>query len=152
MNKRNEENNMVDIDGVYLFLRCIVEVFIVNFMIYTLSKKSINNTNYYIVSILLSVLTYVVRLLPIYYGVHIVINIITFISIMTILGIPLIKSIKNTLITFTILEFSEILNLIILDNKFWTDNEIYIKGSLGIPSLIFLFLSAVILKYRIKSE
>ncbi|KHD15607.1 hypothetical protein [Clostridium butyricum] len=146
---------MVDIDGVYLFLRCIVEVFIVNFMIYTLSKKSINNTNYYIVSILLSVLTYVVRLLPIYYGVHIVINIITFISIMTILGIPLIKSIKNTLITFTILEFSEILNLIILiilDNKFWTDNEIYIKGSLGIPSLIFLFLSAVILKYRIKSE
>ena len=146
---------MVDIDGVYLFLRCIVEVFIVNFMIYTLSKKSINNTNYYIVSILLSVLTYVVRLLPIYYGVHIVINIITFISIMTILGIPLIKSIKNTLITFTILEFSEILNLIILiilDNKFWEDNEIYIKGSLGIPSLIFLFLSAVILKYRIKSE
>lgn len=146
---------MVDIDGVYLFLRCIVEVFIVNFMIYTLSKKSINNTNYYIVSILLSVLTYVVRLLPIYYGVHIVINIITFISIMTILGIPLIKSIKNTLITFTILEFSEIFNLIILiilDNKFWTDNEIYIKGSLGIPSLIFLFLSAVILKYRIKSE
>lgn len=126
---------MVDIDGVYLFLRCIVEVFIVNFMIYTLSKKSINNTNYYIVSILLSVLTYVVRLLPIYYGVHIVINIITFISIMTILGIPLIKSIKNTLITFTILEFSEILNLIILiilDNKFWADNEIYIKGSLGI--------------------
>ncbi|WP_321825632.1 hypothetical protein [Clostridium butyricum] len=146
---------MVDIDGVYLFLRCIVEVFIVNFIIYTLSKKSINNTNYYIVSILLSVLKYVVRLLPIYYGVHIVINIITFISIMTILGIPLIKSIKNTLITFTILEFSEILNLIILiilDNKFWTDNEIYIKGSLGIPSLIFLFLSAVILKYRIKSE
>ena len=74
---------------------------------------------------------------------------------MTILGIPLIKSIKNTLITFTILEFSEILNLIILiilDNKFWEDNEIYIKGSLGIPSLIFLFLSAVILKYRIKSE
>ena len=146
---------MVDIDGGYLFLRCIVEVFIVNFMIYTLSKRSINNTNYYIVSILLSVLTYVVRLLPIYYGVHIVINLITFISIMTILGIPLIKSIKNTLITFTILEFSEILNLIILiilDNKFWTDNEIYIKGSLGIPSLIFLFLSAVILKYRIKSE
>ena len=146
---------MVDIDGGYLFLRCIVEVFIVNFMIYTLSKRSINNTNYYIVSILLSVLTYVVRLLPIYYGVHIVINIITFISIMTILGIPLIKSIKNTLITFTILEFSEILNLIILiilDNKFWEDNEIYIKGSLGIPSLIFLFLSAVILKYRIKSE
>ena len=89
-------------------------MFIVNFIIYTLSKKSINNTNYYIVSILLSVLTYVVRLLPIYYGVHIVINIITFISIMTILGIPLIKSIKNTLITFTILEFSEILNLIIL--------------------------------------
>lgn len=130
-------------------------MFIVNFIIYTLSKKSINNTNYYIVSILLSVLTYVVRLLPIYYGVHIVINIITFISIMTILGRPLIKSIKNTLITFTILEFSEILNLIILiilDNKFWTDNEIYIKGSLGIPSLIFLFLSAVILKYRIKSE
>ncbi|MCQ2024907.1 hypothetical protein, partial [Clostridium butyricum] len=102
---------MVDIDGGYLFLRCIVEVFIVNFMIYTLSKRSINNTNYYIVSILLSVLTYVVRLLPIYYGVHIVINLITFISIMTILGIPLIKSIKNTLITFTILEFSEILNL-----------------------------------------
>ncbi len=99
---------MVDIDGGYLFLRCIVEVFIVNFMIYTLSKRSINNTNYYIVSILLSVLTYVVRLLPIYYGVHIVINLITFISIMTILGIPLIKSIKNTLITFTILEFSEI--------------------------------------------
>ena len=146
---------MVDIDGGYLFLRCIVEVIIVNFMIYTLSKRSINNTNYYIVSILLSVLTYVVRLLPIYYGVHIVINLITFISIMTILGIPLIKSIKNTLITFTILEFSEILNLIILiilDNKFWEDNEIYIKGSLGIPSLIFLFLSAVILKYRIKSE
>lgn len=146
---------MVDIGGGYLFLRCIVEVFIVNFMIYTLSKRSINNTNYYIVSILLSVLTYVVRLLPIYYGVHIVINLITFISIMTILGIPLIKSIKNTLITFTILEFSEILNLIILiilDNKFWEDNEIYIKGSLGIPSLIFLFLSAVILKYRIKSE
>ncbi|MDU4751208.1 MAG: hypothetical protein E6X86_09290 [Clostridium butyricum] len=146
---------MVDIDGGYLFLRCIVEVFIVNFMIYTLSKRSINNTNYYIVSILLSVLTYVVRLLPIYYGVHIVINLITFISIMTILGIPLIKSIKNTLITFTILEFSEILNLIILiilDNKFWEDNEIYIKGSLGIPSLIFLFLSAVILKYRIKLE
>lgn len=146
---------MVDIGGGYLFLRCIVEVFIVNFMIYTLSKRSINNTSYYIVSILLSLLTYVVRLLPIYYGVHIVINLITFISIMTILGIPLIKSIKNTLITFTILEFSEILNLIILiilDNKFWEDNEIYIKGSLGIPSLIFLFLSAVILKYRIKSE
>ena len=75
------------------------------------------------------------------------------IYLLTIIGIPIVKCIKNTLLSFIILQFCEFINMILL----WICNieiDEYTNTVLKIvfesPSLVFLILIVVIIKKYIK--
>lgn len=94
---------------------------------------------------------FIVRLLPIYFGIHNIINIILCISIMTIMGIPLIKSIKNTLTAFLVLQMSEFLNIVVFalfEIEILTCENMSLKILYELPTLIFFIIVSLIFKYR----
>lgn len=100
---------------------------------------------------ILSIFIFFVRLLPIYFGVHMIINIILTISIMAITGIPIIKSIYSTLFVYSILSLGEFLNMILLNllniNTSSEFSNPFMKCLLGIPSLIILLVFIIIFNY-----
>ena len=85
---------MLQLKFFELIFRVIPEIFILSYGIITISQeKRIQKKPYVILAIILSILVDLVRKLPISFGLHIVINIILTISVMSILGLPLIKNI-----------------------------------------------------------
>lgn len=147
---------MLRLTWIEFFLRSIPEIFILIWGIHVVSKKSINVPKYIISSIVLSILTFFVRWLPIYFGVHIVINQILIISIMVIIGIPIIKSIYSTLLMFSILTLGEFIDMILL-NFLNINASIEFMNPLKkclycLPSLIFLLLFIIIMNYLLKMK
>lgn len=124
--------------------------------IHIISEKPVNIPKYIFLSMLISILTFFVRWLPIYFGVHMIINIILTISIMVIIKIPLIKSINSTLLVYFILSLSEFLNIVILDllniNMNIEFSNPFIKCLSGMPSLIILLIFIIILNYFLKTK
>lgn len=147
---------MLRLTWMEFFLRIIPETFILICGIHVLSRKYLNVLKYILSSIVLAILIFFVRWLPIYFGVHMIINIILTISIMVIISIPLIKAIYSTILMFFILSLSEFLNMIILRLlNINTDINIsspFIKCIYGIPSLIFLLLFIIIMNYLLKMK
>lgn len=124
--------------------------------IYVLARKSFNVRNYIILSCILGLYSFLVRELPIYFGVHTIIITISIISIMIIQGIPLVTSIYSTLAMLLILMICETLNkliLILLNISFVFTNINPVKKSiLTLPSLIILFLSIIIIQNVVKKN
>ncbi|WP_242649431.1 hypothetical protein [Clostridium kluyveri] len=131
-------------------------MFLVIWGITILAKKAFSIKKYILLGIIMGVIAFFTRNLPIYFGVHTIIILIFTIIIMIIAGIPIITSIYSTLIMSLILSLSEFLNIFVL-NFFNIDTSIDIvninpikKCLLGIPSLIILFLVIIILHYILK--
>lgn len=147
---------MLRITWIEFFLRTIPEIFILIWGIHVVSKKSINMIKYIILSIILSVVTFFVRWLPIYFGVHMVINQILIISIMVIIDIPIIKSIYSTLLMFSILTLGEFFNMILLNflniNTSIEFLNPFKKCLYWSPSLIFLLLFIIMMDYLLKMK
>lgn len=104
----------------------------------------------------LSILIFFVRWLPIYFGVHMIINIILTISIMAIAGIPIIKAIYGSLLLYFVLSLGEFFNTVLL-NLFDINTNMeffdpFIKCLLGLPSLAILVLFIIIYKYVLKRK
>ncbi|AWI04569.1 hypothetical protein [Clostridium drakei] len=142
---------MLKLTWIEFFLRTIPEIFILIWGIHVISRKSFNIPKYVLSSIIISILTFFVRWLPIYFGVHMILNIILTISIMIIIGIPLIKAIYSTLIMFFVLCLSECLNLIIL-NLLNIDTNLQLlepveKCVLALPSLIITSVFIIIMHH-----
>ena len=144
---------MLKISFLELFTRVIPESCIMIYLIINLSQKKISILQYWIVSIFVSIVVYIVRLLPIYFGVHLIINMIICIYLLTIIGIPIVKCIKNTLLSFIILQFCEFINMVLL----WICNieideytNTVLKVVFESPSLVFLIIIIVIIKKYIK--
>lgn len=147
---------MLRLTWIEFFLRSIPETFILIWGIHVLSKKSINMRKYIISSIILSIAVFFVRWLPIYFGVHMIINIILIISIMVVIGIDIMKSIYSTLLMFFILSLGEFLNMALL-NLLNINTSIeflnpYKKCMYWSPSLIFLLLFIIITNYLLKMK
>ena len=145
---------MLRLTWVEFFLRCIPETFILIWGIHVISKKSINMPKYIISSIILSISIFFVRWLPIYFGVHMIINIILIISIMVIIDIDIIKSIYSTLLMLFIVTLGEFFNSILL-NLLNINTSIeflnpYKKCLYCLPSLIFLLLFVIIINHLLK--
>ncbi|AKA69302.1 hypothetical protein [Clostridium scatologenes] len=140
---------MLKLTWIEFFLRNIPEIFILIWGIHVLSRKSFNILQYVLSSIVISILSFFVRWLPIYFGVHMILNIILTISIMIIIGIPIMKSIYSTLIMFLVLCLSESLNLIILNllNIDLRLLEPVKKCVLEIPSLIITSVFIIIMHH-----
>jgi hypothetical protein len=121
------------------------------FGIQIICKKYFNKKKIVFFAIVLSVITFFVRWLPIYFGVHMIINIILTISIVAIAGIPIIKSIYSTLFVYSMLSLGEFLNMILLNllniNTGIEFSDPLKKCLYGIPSLIFLILFVIILNF-----
>ncbi|EHI98139.1 hypothetical protein CDLVIII_1446 [Clostridium sp. DL-VIII] len=147
---------MLQLTYTEFFLRTIPELFVLIWGIHIISGKSINTTKYIVSSVMLSLATFFVRWLPIYFGVHMIINMILIISIMVIIRIPLIKAIFSTLIMFFFLCLGEFINMVTLD-FLKIDTVIEFANPLKktiycFPSLIFLLLSIFIIKYFLKMK
>ena len=147
---------MLKLQWIEIFLRCIPEMLLIIWGIYVLARKSFNVRNYIILSCILGLYSFLVRELPIYFGVHTMIITISIISIMIIQGIPLVTSIYSTLIMLFILIIAETLNKFILSlfniSFVFTNMNPVKKSILTLPSLIILFLSIIIIQNIVKKN
>lgn len=130
-----------------VFFRVLPESFLLIFAVYAFSKTIINVKRYIISSLLYVVAVYAIRLLPIQYGVHTIINIIVIIILtVNINKISIIKSIKVSIVAI-ILEFiCEGINVIIIQYLFKADmkrvfSEPFLKIIYGIPSLVIFSIT-----------
>lgn len=142
---------MLKLQWIEIFLRLIPEMFLVIWGITIISKESLNIKRHILLSAIMAILTFFIKTLPIYFGIHTIIIIVLIIIIMVTSGIPVIASIYGTLIMSLILSLSESLNMLLLNLFNIITNVNYInpikKCILGIPSLVILFLIVIILNY-----
>lgn len=147
---------MLKLHYIEFFLRCIPEALLIILGICIVARKSINMKTYIFSGIIIGIINFFVRMLPIYFGVHTFISVILVICAMVIIGIPIIKSIYGTLLMFLILSLSESLNMVILNllniNIGIEFTNPVMKSVFGIPSLIITGLFIIIIHYFIKKE
>ena len=129
-------------------IRSIPEVFVFMFAAYAFSKTKIDKKIYILSSLLLAVAVFVIRALPINYGVHTILNI----SFNSINKIEIISSVKAAIIMAIILFASEGINVFIL--KFLLGDRLtmilsnpVLKTIYGLPSL--LILASIVIGYYI---
>lgn len=131
---------MLRLYPIEFFFRAIPESFIVIFAIYIFSKTEINKKKYLITSITFSLIIYIVRMLPISYGVHMILSVLFLLFIMAYYNnIDVINAIKSIILVYLIQLISEAINVLIL-NFMNFDLETLLKDPisktiLGIPSL-----------------
>jgi hypothetical protein len=147
---------MLKLQWIEIFLRSTPEMLLMIWGIYVVARKSINMKIYILSSIIMAIVSFFVRMLPIYFGVHTLIIVILTICTMVITGIPIVKAIYGALLMFLILSLSEFLNLAILDllninTNIQFTNSI-IKSVFGIPSLIIICLFIMTIRYFIKRK
>ena len=133
---------MLKITLLEFFFRGLPEGFLIIFAAYVFSNTAINIKRYIISSLLVLIAITSIRLLPIQYGVHTILNIIVIIVLtVNINKINIIKSIKASIMAM-ILEFiCEGINMFIIQHVFKVDilhvlSEPSLKTLYGIPSLL----------------
>lgn len=132
---------MLEVRPIEFLLRSLPEGFIVVLAIYIFSKVDINKKKYLCTSVGFSIITFTVRLLPINYGVHMVLSVLFLLFIIVSYNkIDAVSAIKSIIFIYLIQFISEAINVLILnfmnvdlDTQF--KNPIY-KSIIGIPSLI----------------
>jgi hypothetical protein len=131
---------MLRLYPIEFFLRAIPESFIVIFAVYIFSKTEINKKKYLITSIMFSLIIYTARMLPISYGVHMILSVLILLFIIISYNkIDVISGIKSIIFTYLVQLISEAINVLIL-NLMELDLETLFKDPinktlLGIPSL-----------------
>jgi len=148
---------MFKLTWVDFFFRLIPETFILIWGIYVFSRKTIDMFRYVLSSLILSISCFIIRDLPIYYGVNTDICImLTIIIVMFIMDIPLIKNVLGTFLLYFMLSLSETINMLLLSGlNINTDISVLqplTRCIYGIPSLITFIISVIILKFIIKNK
>ncbi|AVK47215.1 hypothetical protein AXY43_03810 [Clostridium sp. MF28] len=142
---------------VDFFFRLIPESFILIWGIHIFSRKTIDMFKYILSSLILAILCFIIRCLPIYYGVNTDICImLTIIIVMFIIDIPLIKNLLGTFLLYFMLSLSETMNMLLL-NSLNVSTDISVLQPItrciyGIPSLIIFITSIIILKCVLKNK
>ncbi len=132
---------MQQLKPIEFILRALPEGFLVILAIYIFSKTDIDKKKYLVTSIIFSITTYMVRLLPINYGVHMVLSVLILLLIVVSYNkIDVVSSIKSIIFIYLIQFVSEAINVLLLnfmniDLESQFENPIY-KSIIGIPSLI----------------
>lgn len=147
---------MLQLHWIEIFLRLIPEALLMIWGIHVLARKRINIKNYMLSSVILALLTFLIRRLPIYFGIHTLIIIILTMVIVVAMGIPIIKAMYGSLLMFLIFTLSEFLNMVILhllniNTNIQFENPI-IKDMYGIPSLIIICIVIIAIRYFIKRK
>jgi len=140
---------MLKLSALEFFFRTIPESFLCVFLAYIIYSKIISKISIVKASVLFAITTYLIRLLPISYGINTVISMIAFILIAVyIMKMSINVSIISIFISVISIYFCEWLNIIILNNLFGIQkfNNDYLKFLFTIPSL-FMFGIIVLLIY-----
>lgn len=138
---------MLTLTAFELIVRTIPEAFIFIFATYVFSNTKLDAKRYIISSVLLGICIYIVRRLPINYGVHTILNIIIQSAIVNGMSkIPIVKAIKSAMISAVCLFILEAFNILILSIIFKEQLKVIMldptsKLLYGLPSLIcFVFI------------
>lgn len=125
-----------------IFLRGLPEGMLIIFAVYAFSKTVINIKRYIVSSIIFLISVYLIRLLPIQYGVHTILNIIVIIVLtVNINKIVIIKSIQASIMAMIMEFICEGINMFIIQHMFKVEivyllSEPSLKILYGIPSLL----------------
>lgn len=146
---------MLEITLLELLLRGIPEAFLFIFAAYAFSKKFIEPKRFIISSIVYAIMVYMIRLLPIHYGVHVILNLFVLIVLtFKINKIDLVKAIQVS-IAIIILQFiCEGINVLLIQYVFRFDvgsvfNNPILKILYGIPSMLIFALIAGVYYIRL---
>lgn len=142
---------MMKLTILEVFLRALPEAILLIFGVYAFSKTVINVKRYIISIIIYVIAVYTIRLLPIQYGVHTILNIIAIIVLtININKISIIKAIQASIMAM-ILEFiCEGVNMFIIQHIFKVNvinilTNTSLKILYGIPSLVIF--AAIVFTY-----
>lgn len=144
---------MLRISLIEFILRTIPEAFLVVWAVYLLNYKRINTKRYIVSSIFIAISIYLVRQLPINYGVHTVINIIIYILIVVLINkISIIKAISSVLKIMITISTCEWINIVVLDKLMKLDLKMIFNDPLrkmlySAPS-IMMFGVSILLFYK----
>lgn len=133
---------MLKVSLLEIVLRGIPEELLLIFAVYAFSKTAINIKRYMISSILFLAVLYLIRLLPIEYGVHTILGLICMILLtVNINKIPIIKCIKASIFTLILEIICEGVSIFIMKYIFKLDvnyvlKEPTLKILYGSPSLL----------------
>ena len=140
---------MLKLQPIEFFLRVIPEGFLFIFAIYVFSQLNIDRKKYIISSLLFSSSVYIIRLLPINYGVHMTLSVLFLLFISIVYNkIDAIRAIKSIIILYLIQLISEALNVLVLNlmkldlDKLFKDP--IKKSILGLPSLAITLIIIII--------
>ena len=142
---------MLKLSLIEVLLRGIPEGFLIIFAVYAFSKTVINIKRYIITSIISIISIYLIRLLPIQYGVHTILNTMLILLLaVSVNKIDIIKSIQASLMTLLLEFVCEGINMLIIKYIFKVDilyvlSEPSLKVIYSIPSL--LIFAAIVCTY-----
>lgn len=136
-------------------LRTIPESFLIILAVHLLSYKKIEPKTYINASVFIAISTYLVRVLPINYGVHTIINIMIYVlAIVSINKLGVIKAISSVLKIIVTISVCELINVAVLDKVMKLDLQVIFSEPLkkiiySTPSLV-MFGIAILLFYKYK--
>ncbi|WP_270566973.1 hypothetical protein [Clostridium beijerinckii] len=147
---------MLSLTWIDFFIKLIPEEFVFIWGICTISNIVISKRRHVIYCILIALEVYVVRLLPIHFGVHIIINNIFTICLLIIAEISIDTAIRNTLLMTLFLMISEFFNMFILkilnvnvEAKFKIHG---VESLLLSPSLLLFILLIYFIKLLLRTK
>ena len=148
---------MLKLQPIEFFFRAIPEGFLFVFAVYVFSTTTINKKKYIISSILFATIIFMVRLLPINYGVHTILALMLLLMLTTKYNkIDIMKSVRSVLVLVLIQFFAEGINILIINLTPNINIDILLedpifKTLLGLPSLIMISL-IVYLFYKVSKK
>lgn len=148
---------MLKLSVLEFVFRTIPEELLIIFSMYIFSSKKIDIKKLALSGLVLSVLVYLTRLLPIQPGVHTLILIPILVSVTNIINkIPLFKAVSASILSIIIMYFCEMVNVYFLVDLLHIDLEtafqnIVLKNFYGMISL-FLYLLVTLAIYFVISK
>lgn len=140
---------MLKLQPIEFFLRVLPESFLFVLAVYIFSQTKIDKKKYFISGLIFSIVVFIIRRLPINYGVHMILSVLFLLFISTKYNkIDVISSIRSIILTYLIQLISEALNILFLNITNVNLEVAFLnpitKNLLGIPSIIFTFLIIMI--------
>lgn len=134
-------------------VRSIPESILFVFAVYIFSNTKIKFRKYIFSSILLAITTFLIRMLPISYGIHTILNIIMLVIIASsVIKISVIDSIRAGILTAILMFICEGINMVLIQLIHRNEiGEIFtnpiLKTAYGLPSLIIFTILLLIYKF-----
>lgn len=149
---------MLRISWFEFFVRGIPEEFLFVLAVHAFSKTAIDLKKYLLSGVLIWIMAYLVRLLPIQYGIHSLLALILLVITVSFINkIDIIKSIRGGIITFILCFIFEGINLSFVQFVLKKDlnsvmNNPISKTLTGLPSIMLFGIVVIIYYYRLSKR